>query len=519
MAVTMSNPENDRSDEILLGDLFRPLVLYRRLIWRGTLAATVIATLLGGLYLVFQPTTWSAAIGFRPLFDGADDGRYPNDLPFSSADITAASVVDHVFASNNLQTHCPVDVFRSGLVVQEQSLALALVNAEFQARLSDVRLTTVDRQRLQDEFTARRAALPRSYSLMFVRPPECASLPRDVVVKVLAEILEGWASESQERRGVLNIRRAVLSPAVFDLHDAANTSLLVKADLIRGAIVRVVTNIAEVEKFPGAELVRGGKEQVAFAEVRARLEDLMQAQLDPLIGMAGRGLGRESVQWLGHALETATTRHRAAEMQAEALRQALREYSGVPSAPAATGKAAAGGSTSSDVQALTPQIDRTFIEGIVELSEANTTFRQEITRRVIDASIEVANRAQVVEHYRGLLASMSDRDAPSMLMDEVSRRLESITAEAKDTTRLFNDIYSEFSKVAFRAGSAMYRVEEPVQVVALRAFSFRRYALLVLGVFLAMPVVLATACLVLFHIRRYVRSALPPAQSAPGATT
>ena len=433
-----------------------------------------------------------------------------NDLPFSSADITASSVVAQVFTKNSLQTYCPIDAFRAGLVVQEASSALQLLSAEFQARLSDARLTAVDRQRLQDEFAARRTALPREYQLRFIRPTECASLPREVVLKAMSEVLEEWAVESQERRGVLKVRAAVLSPEVFVLPDAANTSLLVRADLVRTAMVRVIANISEVEKVPGADLVRAGENRVTLAEVRVRVEDLMRARLDPLIGMAGRGLGRESFQWVVQGLETATTQLRAAETRAEAYRQALREYSGVPTTPSAS-SASGGGRTqpSSDVQALTPQIDRTFIEGIVALSATNTQFRQEITRRVIDASIETASRAEVVEHYRGLLASMKDPGGISMLAEEIDRRLVTITGEAKETTRLFNEIYGEFSRVAFRAGSALYRVEQPTQVTVIRAFSMRSYLILLLGVSLASPVVLALACLVLFHLRRFVKSALP----------
>ena len=40
----MANSEgHDPNDEILLGDLFRPLIQYRRLIWQGTVGATAIA--------------------------------------------------------------------------------------------------------------------------------------------------------------------------------------------------------------------------------------------------------------------------------------------------------------------------------------------------------------------------------------------------------------------------------------------------------------------------------------------
>ena len=505
------NPENnDTTNEVLLGDLFRPLIQYRRLIWQGAFGATVIAALLGGLYLALQPTAWSATLGFRPVFEGANDGKYPNGLPFSSADITASSVVAQVFTKNSLQTYCPIDAFRAGLVVQEASSALQFLSAEFQARLSDARLTAVDRQRLQDEFAARRTVLPREYQLRFIRPTECASLPREVVIKVMSEVLEAWAVESQDRRGVLKVRVAVLSPEVFVSPDTSDTPLLVRADLIRAAIVRVVANIMEVEKLPGAELVKVGENGVGLTEVRVRLEDLMQARLDPLIGMAGRGLGRESIQWVAQAFETASIQLRASETRRDAYRQALLEYSGVPTAPSAsTGSSGGRAQSSSDVQALTPQIDRTFIEGIVELSETNTEFRQEITRLVIDASLETATRTQVVDHYRGLMVIMKAPGGEFLPAEQVRGRLAVIVAEAKEATRAFNEIYDEFSRVAFRAGSALYRVEQPTHVTAIRAFDMRGYLILLLGVSLASPVVLALACLVLFHFRRFVKSALP----------
>ncbi|MBM3275066.1 MAG: hypothetical protein FJZ00_07925 [Candidatus Sericytochromatia bacterium] len=389
---------------------------------------------------------------------------------------------------------------------------MELVHAEFQARLSDFRLTLADRQQLQAEYSARLATVPHEYRLRFIRPVGCASLPSDVIIKAMTETLDAWAHESQERRGVLRGRIAVLSPAVFTLPAGSDTSLLTKADLVRSTIARVIANIADVEKMPGAELIRAGANQVALAETRIRLEDLMQARLDPLLRVAGRGLGRDSMLWIAQALEAAQAKQRASEMRAEAFRQALREYSGVPTAPSSTTSKPAGASPSAplgDVQALTPQIDRTFIEGIVALSEVNTTFRQEITRNVIVASTEAASRAEVVEHYRSLWASMNSPAAPSLPPDEVAKRLDAITAEARQATQQFNDFFAEYSRVAFRPSSAMFTVDQPASVTALSAFGTRSFAILVLAAFLATPVILAAACLVLFHLRRYVRSAMP----------
>lgn len=505
----MTNSENPVENDEPTPDLFRPLIQYRRLIWQGSLAAVAVVALLGGLYVALQPTAWTAALGFRPVFTGADEGRYPNGLPFGATDITDMSVIAQVYAKNNLQPYCNIDEFRSGFVVQESSAALQLLSLEYQALLAETRLTVVDRQRLQDEFTSRRRALPREYRLVFIRPLQCASLPQEVVLKALAEVLERWAVESQERRGVLKVRSAVLSPAVFDLPDADNISLLVRADLVRGGIVRVIANIKEVEALSGSELTRIGENRVTLAEVHLRLEDLMRARLEPLIGMAGRGLGRDSVQWVAQALETASAQLRAAETRTEAYRRALREYSIGPTSPTAGSATENRAQQSSDVQALTPQIDRTFIAGIVALSEKNTQFRQEITRRVIDTSIEAAAQAEVVEHYRSLLASMKDTSGAFLSSDQVRERLATISAEAKEATRQFNQIYDEYSRVAFRASTALYRVEQPTVVTAVKSFSVRGYLILLLAVALASPVILAIACLVLFHLRSFIKSALP----------
>jgi hypothetical protein len=500
----MNSPEDLRKDdEIAIGELVRPLVLHRRQIWLGTLAATVLAVAVGALYAVVQPSTRSARLEFRPLFNGANEGKYPNDLPFSATDVVNPSVVDQVFARNALQQFCPPGTFLSGLVVEESSPALVFLDLDYRARLSDARLSAVDRQRLQEEYTSRRASLERQYQLTFIEPRECRSIPIPVLVKALPEILETWATDSEEKRGVMKLRIPMLTPAIFDQSASADESLLVRADLLRSAVERVIANIIEVEALPGSELVRGSEKNISLREVRAELEDLMQARLDPLVAQAGRGLGRESLRWIEQALQTSTIRLQAAQQRAEALRMALREYSGVPTvSPAGSTSAGNRPQASSDVQALTPQIDRTFIDRIVDLSSLNTTFRQEITRDAINASVEAVNRAAVVEQYRQLLQSMEGGTGESIPAERVSRTLEQIAAQAKDATQRFNEIYAEFSRVSLRAGPTMYRIERPPEVVVIRAFGLGAYASLILAVALATPLVLAIVFLARHHIRR-----------------
>lgn len=467
--------------------------------------AGLVAVLGGATYLLLQPTIRSASLQFRPIFDGADQGRYPNNLPFSTRDIVSPSIVAQVYTKNNIQKFCAGDKFLSGLAVQESSPELQFLNLQYEARLADTRLTAIERQRLQDEYTSRKATLQSHYSLVFVQPAGCSVVPQLLVFKILPEILETWATDAQEKRGVMKVRVPVLTPAIFDQADVPTENALIKADLLRTAVARVVANIQAVERLPGSELVRGSDRNVSFAEVRAELEDLMQARVNPVVALAGGGLGTRARRWVQQALQTATIRYQAAEQRAEAYRLALREYSGTGTVPPqGTRPFGEKPQTSSDVQALTPQIDSTFIDRIVQLSAANTAFRQEITRQSIDASVEAVERGAVVEQYRQLLSWLGQGDAEPTAAGAVDQALAQISKQARDATRRFNEIYDEYSELSLSNGSAMYRIEQPPHGETIRSFGPRTLVLMVLGVVVAMPIVLSIIILLRYHTRRFI---------------
>jgi hypothetical protein len=511
----MEQPVYRDDDEIPIGSLFKPLIRYRHVIWQGTLGATLVTALLGVIVLVWQPSRRSVYLEFRPVFTGASDGRYPNQTPFAGTDIVDETIIGRIHAQNGLEQYCSDSDFRSGLIVQQSSPDLRFLDSDYQARLADTRLSAVDRERLRDDYEAARRAVVAQFRLAYIEPLPCRAIPSDLLQKALPEVLDLWAQESEQRRGVMRARVAVLTPAVFDWTTSPDESLLVRADLIRGTILRVVENILEVEKLPGSELIRAGEQQVSLREVRVRIEDLIQRRLEPVIAVAARGLGRESIQWLEQRLASASVQQRAADQRVEAYRSALREYSGVSTAPPPSVGDRREGQTPADVQALTPQIDRTFIDRLIEMSEGNAEFRQEITRSMMDASVEAVSSSAAVEHYRVVLNAIKSAEGPSLSRDELVKRLDQITQEAKDATRVFNQIYEEFSRVAFRAGPAMYRIERPPDVQVLRAFTPRYLAFLVLGVLLATPLILAIGALVHHYGRRFIRgTSAEPTQSA-----
>lgn len=476
--------ENDRrqEDEGVHFDLLRSFDAHWRVVVTTALIVTAVVGLVAGVYyLWWQTSVRSVAIGFRPTFIGAQDGLYPNDLPFSSTDITAAPVLGHVFETNEIQRYCRLDQFTSSFYVEQHSPQYAILDAEYQAKLSETRLTAVERGQLQDEYEKKRATLPLEYRLVFAPGQGCTSIPPVLVRKSLTDILSSWAQQSDDRRGVLNLRVQMLSPGVLDVQVPEEGARLIRADLIRTALGHLVGNVREVEQLPGAGLISVGDDDVTLFEVRTRFEGLIRSRLEPLIVLAGRGLGAESASWVDESLASAKQKSSAAEGRVQAYLQGLREYSGMPQLAAPPPDQASQGT--SDVQSLMPQIDSTFIDRIVEMSEVHTRFRQDMTRKMVEASVEAIQSRASVAYYEHLAAALRRPASRSLSPQEVDDRLSEIVKDGKLLAAQFKDLYHEWSVVALRPPAGMYQVDGPIQVVVSSPFTRNSFILLVLATF------------------------------------
>lgn len=497
--VDRDTSSDEERDEVSIVGLLKPLWDHRRLLVVTTLAMTALAVLLSAAHYWRQPVRWAASLEFRPMFAGAGEGKYPNALPFAPSDILDPSVLAQVFDTNKIQDFCARDDYRGAFFVEQRSAELQLIDSDYQSRLADVRLTVVDRQRLLDEYQAKRVTAPVQYGITFVRPDACRTLPAAVVLKMLDDVLLTWANDSESKRGVLKQRVKVLTPNVLDVAMAGRQSLFVRANLVWTNIDRVIRNIAEVEALPGAELVRFGEQKVSLAEIKARMEDLQHAHLESLMTSVGAERDRDSVRWVEDALATATNRQQVAQNRSRASLDALREYSGVAPQPIPQRGESPKSQGAADVQSLTPQIDRTFIDRIVEMSAPNAVFRQELTRAMVKASLEAVEYESVVNHYKQLLAALRSGGSGTSAAD-LDSRLNEIINEGRDLTRQFNGLYDEWSRVAFRAGPAMYRTERPGAIEIVRPFTLASYAPAIALVFFVTLILVVLAALVHTHL-------------------
>lgn len=470
----------------------RLLAKYVQRAIKVALAAALLVAVPGFVYVMWiQPVRQTTFLEFRPTFTGARQMLYPNKLPFSPTDVTAASVLDHVFDRNEIKSFCDREVFRSGFFVEQRSDQSVMLDLEYQARLSEPRITPVERRVAQEEYVAKRMALPLQFRLVFVTPSACAGLPDPVIAKVMIETLEAWATESESMRGVLNHQVEVLTPGTLDVALGGSGGWVLRADLLRTALGRIIDNIDSVSALPGAGLVRMGKERLTFLEVRGKLVDLMGARLEPLVMTSGRSLVKESLVWVTETVASAERDQQIAEGLAAAQRNALREYSGVAQAVDVAGYKSTEGTNNTGMPSMPTQLDRSFVDRIVEMSGANVAFRRQLTEAMVKAASEAVTAQKRASYYRRLLQSLRESGAAQMPPDELDKRLDEIVLESKALTKQFNDLYDEFSRVSLRSSSSLYQTDKPVTTEMNRRYTLNWLGTVIASVFVAVLVLAA----------------------------
>jgi len=181
-------------DEVSLKPYFETLWSYRRVI-AATVGGVVTLYLVGVLLvLLIAPVERVGSVQFRLLFEGAEKGEYANGTPFSASEIVASPVLTEVFKANDLQRFGKYEDFEPSVFVLQSDLDLDLLSYEYRARLADTKLSPVDRTRIEEEFRRKRdALLDPVYTISMRRQERLKTLPRDLMNKVLLDILATWA--------------------------------------------------------------------------------------------------------------------------------------------------------------------------------------------------------------------------------------------------------------------------------------------------------------------------------------
>ena len=512
----------DEPDETFsLKPVLQTLWGYRRAMVIAFVA--IVVSYAGVMLLLYAvtPRETLATIGFRLTFEGAEQDQFPNGTKFSPAEIVAGPVLAEVFKKNELERYMSFGDFKDAMFVLQSNPDLELLSYEYQAKLAESRLTSVDRSRIEEEFRKKRDSLKSAaFSLNFRRSNRVLKTPAAMLNKILHDTLSTWAQQAAERKGATRYNVAVLSKNALKKDFWAAEDYVVAVDIIRSMIERVLKTVDDIAKISGAEAIRLGDDQLALADIRSNLENLIRFKVEPLLAVIringlSRNVARADVYFSDRLLEVQLRREQIRQ-RVTALQEALRGYQQAGgSAPVAVGSEGRTGG-------VTPQLSESFIDRLVQLStQANDVeYRQELTDRIIEDGVLLADLNRQAEYYDSTRKSFAAaRQSPNPAVEaEVTRRTNQLYSEVERSIDQVQAMYKLIAQQNLNPDTVLYTVTSPFVVNATSSLTLRTMFVYLLITLFAAMIAIPIACLAYDYFRHSISPATPSSHDLPRPT-
>ena len=506
------NPVTEHPEPpITLSHLVRVLRSYTPVILLS-LAAVMIGYLLVAVTMyIMAPSQRVTTLRFRLEFEGSDRGEYPNGMKFSSAEIISTPVLVKVYNSNDLKRFTTFNKFASSVFVLESNAAQEALARDYQARLSDPRLTSVDRDRIQKEYELKVASLSKNqYALNYLHKGRNDSIPDVMVRKVLHDTLREWANFVSNEQHVLRYRVPVVSPDIVLSTPTEDNNPIVSTEILRAKILRVIANVGHLRSLPGAELVRSKPEQLSLNDIQTRLSDIVRFRLEPMIhAIASARLDDRinTIRFLETQLAYDQRQLDAQKQVAEASRDTMLMYSNGriddPVSPTDT-RDTEGRDTRSPVQAETvmPQLSETFIDRLIQITSrsADHDFRQKFAQEYRLEAVAVVPLEQAVSYDRAVLDLVRrGGEGGHITRPEVDAQIGATRAEVRRLITEVREIYELLSE-NLNPSTALMTVTGSSSRVE-RTISIKRLGLYgILTMLLSLPIIIFS-CLIHNRVR------------------
>ena len=248
-------PENlsDEGDSISFAPLWELIRKYQRWLEVGLGILLVLgAGLLGALWIVL-PQQSRATVDISFLFPEASSGYYPNKLPFHPDDLLENVLLRKNFQINQVNRWMIYDDFKSSFSMRQSGQELLALGREFQGKLDDRKLTSAEKQKLEEEFRSKLVKIPNTtHQIIWNQTGRSAQLiPTAEIEKILADIPRLWAQEYVEQKKVLVNSAQVPGKMVASSNLDESSFLLTE---LTNRIRALIVGLNEIKKLPGVYL-------------------------------------------------------------------------------------------------------------------------------------------------------------------------------------------------------------------------------------------------------------------------
>lgn len=455
---------------------FRTLWRYRRTMTiaiGGVIIAMIIAMLAVYLYV---PIERVATVRFEATFNLAESGKYPNDATFSSADIVAPPVLSEVYRMNQLERFTDFQSFRESMYVLLANSERGMLDSEYQTKLADLKLTPVDRARIEEEYRKKRDSLKATqFSLNLRRMERLTGMPPELTSKILHDVLAVWATQAAGKRGVLLYDVPALTKNLLKNDYIAGDDYVIAADFLRAKVQEINKNIEDVSRLPGAQTMRTAKERLSLIEISLSVADLWRFKLAPLIStLHSKGIAenpRVVTLYFQDRLFQTRLLHEQTRNRVKSLQDALAVYmqmkagGALPSGTVPPNRSGLGADGT-----VIPQLSETFLDKLVEMSNKDNSeikFRQLLTNRIIDEGVAAADFETQVAYYQSVIDHFKTPLAKDAITEaSIKEQLGIVRSGLSHAVDGIEEIYNEVSAHNLNPPSLLYAMTSPVTIIA-----------------------------------------------------
>ena len=208
-----------QAEEFKIWDILSILLSKKNLIIIFTVVLTLIVFLVTYYNYITMPGTRVSVLNFSLMFEGINNGLYPNGSKFVETDIISTPVLQEVYDNNSdLKTYYgSFGNFKRTISIQRYNPGLEFLNYEFKAKLSDKKLSSAARYEVEQEFyrqTANIVAKPIFNLIATYSDVDKYKVPSEVTSKALNEILTTWLSMARTYQGITKYNVSLISNKV-----------------------------------------------------------------------------------------------------------------------------------------------------------------------------------------------------------------------------------------------------------------------------------------------------------------
>lgn len=507
---TVAYREEEIDPPVSVSHLMRVLRAYSTVILLSVVAVGFVYSIVALLIYLTSPSVQVVTQPFRLDFPRADEGKYPNGLKFSTAEIISPQILSKVYKESQLARFITYGDFVTSIYITESNPQYDRLQREYLARLSDPKLSTPERQQIERDFAEKQASFPKNlFALNFASPQGTRRVPDDVIFRALTSILSSWADWAQTKGQVTSYDTAVLSPAILD--DEPNANLVVTIRIMIKKLSQVLDNLGEISTLPSAALTRTS-DHMSVAELFIKIEDIVRFQLEPMVPLARATRGANdpyTVRFVQTQLAFDQRELQSYQDRVDAIRNAIAVYTNqravsieAPTANRSGEKAPA--------ETVMPQLNETFIDRLAQLlnQSADLTYRQKMVDEMRHVQSLMAPAQEAVRYDQELLRDIT-APPPPLTVNEADLRvqLNQARSQAKVLISKINEIYTIVSH-NLNPETYLYSVTAPPTTSVYRSIPKSRLAAIgIIVVLLSLPVIILL-CFVHHRIKEEEQGAI-----------